>query len=1019
MFQKEFDLYLNRANLFFSRLSNHYFYEQLPVRAEMRKSRTPIPIAERRNGQFKPIAEKELWGGPWESAWFHIYASVPESWLCEPLALRIALGGEGLLLDPDGIPYYGLSAGSVYSPHFRKEIFEIPTAWLKPEMEFWVEAAANGLFGIKRDSDPELDNPGNVGDYQATVESLRIGRFNRELFHLKLDLEVLLSLLKTLPPRGRRTDQIVLAINRAANVYAEKPENAVLARRELAGVLNSPACGSAMYATAVGHAHIDTAWLWPVRESIRKCARTFASQLRLLEEYPDYVFGASAPQHYKFIKEYYPALYDQIKVRVAEGRWELQGGMWVEADCNLISGESMIRQFLHGKNFFRDEFGVEVRNLWIPDVFGYAASMPQIMAGVGCDYLLTQKLSWSQFNQFPYHTFRWRGIDGSVVLAHFPPENNYNAAVLPEQLAPAQERFHENALLDEFLSLYGIGDGGGGPKAEYIERGLRMRNLEGVPKFRFGRADEFFERLKSRSADLPLWSGELYLELHRGTLTTQARTKKNNRKLEQLLAAAEFLNAQLPLASYPLEDFDRIWKTVLLNQFHDILPGSSIREVYETTEREHSEALEAVERLINQAGCKLAEQEEGALFLVNSLSIPNSEVMMLPKSWGTAGLVDEAGRPVACQIENGRVQFRCTVPPLGSRTLRRNGIAPTVCSGTSLTLENEWIRYDFNEQGELLAAFDKELNRNVMGNHQHGNELNLYVDRSNYHEAWDIDLFYKQQLCGKAETAERPHSFAGPVRSGIEFRLKIGESSIVQKVFLTPASKRLDFETRVDWREARKLLRVLFPIASTADEAAYDIPYGYLRRPLGSNTSWDIARFEVAGQRYADLSDAAGGAALLNDCKYGYSGEPGLLSLTLLRAPKYPDWNADFGIHEFTYSFLPHTGCLADSDVMAEAARLNRPPLLLPGLAGKLSSPIHLEAKNVVLAAFKKAEKEECRIIRLVEIAGQYSEARLYTRKKLIETDLLEWNDGETIKTQNDEIKLKFKPFEIKTFKIY
>ncbi len=1019
MFQREFDLYLNRANLFFSRLSNQYFYEQLPLRAEMRKSRTPIPIADRYNGEFRPVAEKEIWGGPWESAWFHIRASIPESWPGEPLALRIALGGEGLLLDPDGIPYYGLSAGSVYSPHFRKEIFEIPAAWIKPEMEFWVEAAANGLFGIKRDSDPELDNPGNIGDYQAAVETLRIGRFNRDLFHLKLDLEVLLSLLKTLPPRGRRTDRIVLAINRAANAYAEKQENAAAARRELAGVLGSPAHGSAMHATAVGHAHIDTAWLWPVRESVRKCARTFASQLRLLEKYPDYVFGASAPQHYAFIKEHYPELYPQIKEQVAGGRWELQGGMWVEADCNLISGESMIRQFLHGKNFFRDEFGVEVRNLWIPDVFGYAASMPQIMAGAGCGNLLTQKISWSQFNSFPHHTFRWRGIDGSEVLTHFPPEDNYNAAVLPEQLAPAQERFHENALLDEFLSLYGIGDGGGGPKEEYIERGLRMRNLEGAPRFRFGRADEFFERLELLRAELPLWSGELYLELHRGTLTTQARTKKNNRKLEQLLAAAEFLCAQLPPEAYPAEAFDRIWKTVLLNQFHDILPGSSIREVYETTEKEHAEALAAVKCLIGEAGRKLAHREEDALFLVNPLSVPNTEIVTLPESWGTAGLTDEESNPVACQEEEGLVRFRCTVPALGSRTLRRRGSAPAVRPGVGLTLENERVRYDFNERAELILAFDKELGRNVMGAGAIGNELTLYVDRSNRHEAWDIDLFYKQQFCGKVEPAEPARLFTGPVRDGIEFQLKIGESSIVQRVLLAPGSKRLDFETRIDWREARKLLRVAFPVDSTAAEAAYDIPYGYLRRPLHTNTSWDVARFEVAGQRYADLSDIGGGAALLNDCKYGYSGEPGLLSLTLLRAPKYPDWNADSGVHEFTYCFLPHAGELADSDVMAEAARLNRPPLLLPGLAGELHSPLRLEAEHVALTVFKKAEKEACRVIRLVETAGRRSEAVLHTRRKLTATDLLEWKDGETVEPTEGGMKLSFKPFEIKTFKVF
>ncbi len=1020
MYQREFDLYLDRARRFFKRLENRNFHEQLPLRAEVRCSKEPIPVAERKNGEFRPISEGEVWGGPWESAWFRLTVSIPEEWRGEPLALRLGLGGEGLILDPDGVPYFGLSAGSVYGLHYRKELFEIPAEWVRPEMEFWVEAAANGLFGIDRNGDPELDTPHPHGSYRAAAEIMRIGRFNRELWHLRLDLEVLLSLLATLPPRGRRTDSIVMAINRAANVFAENEANAGAARRELEGVLASPANGSAMTAAAVGHAHIDTGWLWPVRESVRKCARTFASQLRLLEKYPDYVFGASAPQHYAFVKEHYPELYAQIRQQVAEGRWELQGGMWVEADCNLISGESMVRQFLHGKNFFRDEFGIEVKNLWIPDVFGYAASMPQIMLQAGCDTFLTQKISWSQFNKFPYHTFWWRGIDGSEVLTHFPPEDTYNASVLPEQLAPAQDRFNENTVLDEFMSLYGIGDGGGGPKEEYVERGLRMRNLEGVPKFRFSRADDFFERLKRRGGELQRWSGELYLEFHRGTLTTQARTKKNNRKLEQLLAAAEFINALPPLESYPAAEFDRIWKTVLINQFHNIIPGSSIRLVYETTERQHKEALDACARLIGQAAMRLAKPEKDAVLLFNPLSIPNAETVELPAEWAGSGVVDETGKPVPCQVENGRPLVRCTVPANGSRTLRRGGAMAKAASADAagLVLENERIRYEFNERAELVAAFDKEQRRDVMGAGRTGNQFRLYVDRPNGHEAWDIDLFYKQQLCGGVRTERPVKSFTGPVRSGLEFHLATGDSPVFQRITLAAGSKRLDFETRIDWKETRKLLRVVFPVDAFTEEAAYDIQYGYLRRPVHTNTSWDMARFEVAGQRYADLSDARGGAALLNDCKYGYAAEPGMLSLTLLRAPKHPDWDADLGIQEFTYSFLPHSGELVGSEVMDEAARLNRPPLALPGFAGELRSPVTLEGRDVTLAVLKKAEKEECRVIRLVETAGRFSKATLHTRAALVETDLLEWRDGKRLEPAAGKVELEFRPFEIKTFKL-
>ena len=373
-------------------------------------------------------------------------------------------------------------------------------------------------------------------------------------------------------------------------------------------------------------------WLWPVRESIRKCARTFSSQIALIEEYPEYIFGASSAQHYAFVKEHYPALYEKIKQAVAAGRWEIQGGMWVEADCNLISGESMIRQFLHGKNFFKDEFGVDVRNLWIPDVFGYSAALPQIIRKAGCEYFLTQKLSWCQFNRFPYQSFLWKGIDNSEVLTHFPPEDTYNSAVRPQQLMEAQTRYTEGDTLSDFMSLYGIGDGGGGPAPEYIERGKRLAALDGCPHYKFGRADRFFEIINEKRAELPVWKGELYLELHRGTLTTQARTKRGNRKCEQMLAQTEFLCSMLPAAHYPAKELDRAWKLLLLNQFHDIIPGSSIGMVYETTQKQHAEILVLCESLMKRATDELFPKVDGSATILNSLSCGVTALVELPET---------------------------------------------------------------------------------------------------------------------------------------------------------------------------------------------------------------------------------------------------------------------------------------------------------------------------------------------------------------------------------------------------
>ncbi len=1021
MLQREFDLYLDRANRFYGRLAEELFVETIPMTVEFRHSVDPVPYADRLNGEYRPIREGERWGGPWDSGWFHMTAEVPARWAGKPIALSVNLSGESLLFQ-DGVPYYGFSAGSVLSENYRKEFFQLPyEVKAGQKLEFWIEAAANALFGMKMSAEPSLSTIYPYGNYEGVAEKMRIGHFNRDLWHLRLDWEVLLDLVKVLPPRGRRTDEIVMALNDAANRFAENPANAGLAREALKKVMSRPAVSSAMTASAVGHAHIDTGWLWPVRESIRKCARTFSSQLLLLEQYPDYVFGASAPQHYAFVKEHYPELYVKIKAAVKEGRWELQGGMWVEADCNLISGESMVRQFLHGKNFFMDEFGVDVKNLWIPDVFGYSAAMPQIIRQSGCDYFLTQKISWSWSNKFPFHTFNWRGIDGSEVLTHFPPEDTYNASVVPRELVSAEVKFNENTILDEFMSLYGIGNGGGGPKEEYLERAKRLADLEGCPKVKFDRADAFFDRLSKYRDKLPTWSGELYLELHRGTLTVQGHTKRGNRMVEQMLDTTEFVNSLCSLDEYPTEALDRIWKLLLMNQFHDIIPGSSIRMVYETAEREYAEMLAESRELAAKAVRKLGKADADATTLVNSLSVPQNDPVVLAAEWSDRAVLTSNGSVLPAQVEEGRVVVGANVPANSLLMLKRGKDAAVKCEVlNSLVLENALIRYEFDADGRVVRAFDKEAKREVLPAGTVGNEFSLYVERANHHEAWDIEIFYEQQKCGTAKSIAPARGWRGPVRSGLEFRLGVGNSTLTQRVTLAEGSKRLDFATTAEWDEARKMLRVAFPVAAFTEEASFDIQYGTVRRPTHRNTSWDAARFEVCGQKYADISEEFYGAALLNDCKYGHKVFGTTMDLCLLRAPKFPDWDADMGHHEFTYSFLPHIGNLNHSNVRAEAAKLNRPALEVVGVAAEMVSPVAIDAEHVALTAVKKAEKENCLVIRLVEQAGRESRAVLTVPagKKLQETNLLEWTEGETFAPADGKVVLTLRPFEIKTFKV-
>ncbi|MBS1371644.1 MAG: alpha-mannosidase [Lentisphaeria bacterium] len=1024
MRQEEMKLYLDRCRRFLRRCEPDLLSETIIPAAEFAHSREPVRWADRLKLEYRPVKPGDDWGEAWDSAWFHLTAALPEAWAGKPVAMQLNLSGESLIFDADGVPAFALTGNSVINAHYTKEYCQFPPKFLKGgKLDLYVEAAANSLFGVFMDEEPHrlIEKP--EGCFPGKVKAMRIGLFNTELWHMRIELELLLNYYETLPEDDYRRRKLLAAMNETVNIYADNPANAAAARKPLAKMLALPALGSALKASLVGHAHIDTGWLWPVSETIRKCARTFANQLDMIEKYPGYVFGASQPQHYAFVKEHYPELYEKIRQRVADGSWELQGGMWVEADCNLISGESMVRQFLHGKNFYMDEFGFDVKNLWIPDVFGYSAALPQIIRKSGCDFFLTQKISWNQFNRFPHNTFFWEGIDGSEVLTHFPPEDTYNAFVMPTELCGAQNRFKESDQLDEFISLFGIGDGGGGPKEEHIERALLLGNMEGMPKAKFGRADKFFERLAESDAvknhKLCRWVGELYLEMHRGTLTTQARTKRNNRKLEQLLAATEFLCSMAPLGEYPAAELDRAWKTLLINQFHDIIPGSSIGRVYEVTEKQHAELFEVCAKLIARAAESVTVADADALTLVNTVSTPYTNVIELPEDWTDCEVSDSNGNAVEVQ---GRRAIG-TVPASGTAVWKRGAkCASAVSESASLVLENLLIRYEFDARGELVRAFDKETGRETLRPGENGNVFSLYVDRPNTYEAWDVDLFYEQEERTGTELVSHSKQTTGSVESVMSFEWKVGAASLIrQTVRLAANSKRLDFETEVDWHECRRMLRVNFPVAVQTSEAAFEIQYGYAKRPTHSNTSWDMAKFEVVGHRYVDFSSANYGVAMLTDCKYGYRTNQGNLDLCLLRSPKYPDWNADQGRQVFTYAYLPHTGSLTESNVWSEAVQLNRAPLQFAGRRATVAAPFSVCGGSVSLEVVKKAEKSGELVIRLVETAGAASRATLSTTLegvKLVETNLVEWEELGSCEFRNGSVSLDFRPFDIRTFKV-
>lgn len=1023
-----------RVRHFIGRAADNFMFREVrPLHAEFRVSDEPEPFAERLKdpGAYRAAEPGLLWGRAWQSAWFHVTGRVPREWAGADVVARINLNSEVLVFDPGGCPVYSLTGHSVFDHDYGKDLLRLfEPARGGETVDFWMEAAANGLTGIHREPEAPRGAPSRHGDYRGIVRRLELCRFNTEVWHYWIDMDVLFDLYQSLSPESPRAARILEAMHRSLNVFAENADRAAEARRTLRPVFDLGPNPADLDVVAIGHGHIDTGWLWPVRESVRKCARTFASQIALLDRYPEYVFGASQPQHYAFVKTHYPALFEKIRKAVAEGRWECQGGMWVEADCNVPSGESLVRQLLHGKNFFMDEFGKDVRTCWIPDVFGYSAALPQILRKAGIDTFLTQKMSWCRHNEFPHNTFRWRGIDGTEILTHFPPENNYNSPLRPASLIRAQNRFKENGELDVFVSLFGIGDGGGGPKEEHVEYGLRQAALNGVPRVRFGPSTEAFDRMSASVKHLAVWSGELYLEMHRATLTTQARTKRGNRKLERALRETEMLLCCLPLENYPAAALDAVWKKLLINQFHDILPGSSIRKVYEVTEKEHAEGVDVCRRLCRAAAGTLLHPDSEALTLFNSLSHPFAAPIRLPQGWRGCGVFVEGGEgaEVAVQDEPEGPVVRFEFPALSFVTLKKtgapsekNGAAPVslVRHPNGWVLENRRIRYTFAENAALTGIFDKETGTERLPEGASGNGLSLYVDRPYEYDAWDIDLYYEDQFQEHAVGVSSREWARGPVRAVLAFDLTLGRSRVVQRVSLAADSKRLDFDTEVDWRETHRMLRVAFPTGIMAREATFDIQYGYLRRPTHRNTSWDLARFEVAAHRYVDVSDRDYGMALLNDGKYGHKVLDGVIDLNLLRSPTDPDPDADLGEHRFTYSLLPHVGGWPEPEGMAQAEMLNQPPLCLEDVAGgaRTGFPFRLAGEGVSLEVVKKAEHDACFVLRLVETLGGHSRAELGVPGgcSVIACDLLEWNPIRELPVENHRVVLTLKPFEILT----
>ncbi|MET7656419.1 MULTISPECIES: glycoside hydrolase family 38 C-terminal domain-containing protein [unclassified Streptomyces] len=980
----------------------------------------PVPFEEAAAAVYQPFAMDTPWGPPWGTTWFRMRGQVPAEWAGKRVEAVIDLGfvgdwpgnqAEALVHLADGTPLKAVNPLNQYVPIGNP-------ATGGESIDYLVEAASNPDILANDFAGPTLlGDVLTAGDRPLyTFRRADIAVLDEEVWHLDLDLQVLRELMVHLGEHEPRRHEIMHALDRAMDALDldDVSGSAAAVRAVLAPVLASPAHASAHTISGVGHAHIDSAWLWPIRETKRKTSRTFSNVTSLAEEYDDFIFACSQAQQYEWVRDNYPQVWARIQESVKNGQWAPVGGMWVESDGNLPGGEAIARQLVHGKRFFIEHFGIETKGVWLPDSFGYNAAYPQLAKLAGNEWFLTQKISWNQTNKFPHHTFWWEGIDGTRIFTHFPPVDTYNARFSGEEMDRAVRNYSEKGGGTRSLAPFGWGDGGGGPTREIMERARRLADLEGSPKVVVEHPDTFFAKARAEYPDAPVWVGELYLELHRATYTTQARTKQGNRRSEHKLREAELwaTTAALhaPGYAYPYAKLDRLWKTVLLHQFHDILPGSSIAWVHREAEAEYARVAEELEALTAEAVAALgggqagADRSGGALRVFNTSPYGRAEVVRTPE-----------GAPAYVEVPaNGSA-------PLTGAELPQ----PVTVSGR--VLDNGLVRVQVAEDGTLSSVYDLRANREVLADQ--GNLLRLHTDLPNYWDAWDIDKHYQNRYTDLLEPDAVTVVEEDPLVGAIRVTRSFGKgSTLTQTITLRAGSPRVDFETDLDWHEAEKILKAAFPVDIRAPHSSAEIQFGHIQRPTHTNTSWEAARFEVSGHRWVHIGEPGYGVAVINDSTYGHDvsrtvredgGTTTTVRLSLVRAPRIPDPEADQGRHRFSYALLPGASI---EDAVAEGYSLNL-PLRVADVSDAGPGPVvSADGDGITVEAVKLADDESGDVVvRLYESRGGRATGTLRTGFPLADaqvTDLLERPLEPATVGEDGAVAVVLRPFQILTLRL-
>lgn len=1019
-----------RINIWMEELKNHLFDRLSTVTFTGFTTKEHLTYEEALKREFYPMPQGTPWGSKWEYGWFLTEIVMPDEAEGKRIFLHPEVGGEMLLW------VNGKAAGSRDLKHDGITL----TRHAKAGERFFVVAESYSGHG------PRLEKGGPCPDFctpvpeppefQVKVGVSDYGIWNEDAFQLLMDVFTLYKLSEGLDPKSLRAMKInqgLLEFTFTADFELDRKgrsESFREARQKLAPLLSCVNGTTAPEFTIFGQSHLDLAWLWPWEETKRKCARTLSTQIALSDEYQDYKFLLCEPPIMENVKQHYPELYRRLLKKVEEGSFIPEGGMYVEPDTNLVSGESLIRQCLYGRKWFRQELGIDSVMVWLPDCFGFNGQLPQVMKGCGIRYFATQKMARALkgCDVFPYNNFWWEGIDGTRILTHFYKKNNARLDPLDLITRWEEDRVQQENI-DTLIFPFGFGDGGGGATREMAEVAKRVKDLEGAPRTRMESPVDFFKRLEEKNAVKEVYRGELYLPWHRGTYTSQAWIKKENRKMERKLREAEMLNSIACFVENGENrrvELEALWKVLLFNQFHDIIPGTSITRVYEDAKNAFHAIGEGALCVYEEAKKQITGSGGDGILIFNSLSWEREELAEIPAEEGK-DLSDGKRLPVSQKIGD-RLLIPVKVPSCGYASVGENVVLEAECrlyqEDGFFILENRLVKVRIDGIGQVRSVMDQETKTEFVDGI--ANQLLLYQDINVDYDAWEMSSFYKNVPIELEQTAALTIEETGPLKAVLLVKRKIHESVLTQRISLTYNSRRIDFSTVIDWQETHKLLKVSFPVTIRTEEALEEIQFGYVKRPTHQNRRYDADRYEVCNHRYTAMTQPGRTAAVLNDSKYGISTTGNAMELTLLRAPVWPDMYADKGMQEFTYSFYAESSSFSESGVIHEGMQLNNPLTYWGKGTGKREF-FRIFADNIILETVKMAENgEKDLIVRLYEATGKHTSCVVcagFKISRLWETTMEENMDsGKMVSVnhfENDsEMLLDFAPFEIKTLRL-